>query len=181
MSVTPPNFTQLDYAQVIQNCYDETENRLRVDATATVTFPPSIAVSIDHTTDSIRLGDGTSYLTSTTAGSKVALDVAVVAGVVSGTFTQSGLSTAIKETVMTIGDTSTAVPTTSLLNRNTITVRVKGTNPVYFGSSAVTPTNGYIKYQNEEIFMDIKDNASVKLYAICDPGLSCEVRILELA
>jgi len=67
--------TKLDFQQVIQNIYDEPTNRIRVDAEVTI---GSITVDLSHTTDSVRLGDGTNFLTSTTVGPKTALDVSVI-------------------------------------------------------------------------------------------------------
>lgn len=69
--------TELDFQQVIRNIYDEAANRIRTDA-ATVLDGGDLDVSILHTEDSIRLGDGTNFLTSTTIGSDVGLDVNII-------------------------------------------------------------------------------------------------------
>lgn len=152
-------------------------NKLKVNSDGTI----DANVIVSQTSDSIRLGDGTSLVTSTTIGPKQGLDVNVAGGVVTGDFTSSGLKTSIKASKMTITDVAQALPLSPLTDRNTISVRVMGDKTVYFGSSAVTSALGYPKFQFEEIFMDIKDNPSVQLYAICATGETCEVRIMEIA
>lgn len=69
--------TKLDFQQVIQNVYDEATNRLRTDS-ATVLDGGDLKVQMSHTEDSVRLGDGTSFLTSTTIGPKIGLDVNIL-------------------------------------------------------------------------------------------------------
>ncbi len=71
--------TLLDSNQVIQYVYDETTQSLRTTATATI-IGGDLTVDTSHTEDSMRLGDGTNYLTSTTVGSKVGLDVSIING-----------------------------------------------------------------------------------------------------
>lgn len=172
--------TILDANQVIKRVYDEATERLRVDANVSATVGTAEVV-ISHVDDSIRLGDGVDLVTATTVGSDVGLDVNVIGGVVSGTFTPTGLSTDIKTQAINVTSTATKIPTTSLVGRNAISVRVWGTNTVYFGDNTVTVANGYPKMQNEEIILEIRDGAAVDLYGICDTGLSCEVRVMELA
>lgn len=166
--------------QILDDCYDQAGHKLRVDATVSIA-PGAQEVIISQTDDSIRLGDGVDLITATTVGPKVGLDVNIAGGVVSGDFTASGLSTGLKTQAVIIADTATKIPATALADRNGMSVRVWGNNTVYFGSSTVTVANGYPKRQNEEIVIDIKDNAAVELYGICDTGLSCEVRVIEIA
>lgn len=103
-----PLNTKLDSEQVLKRSYDETKNRIRVDAEVTATIGAvdviidaasgdnikisdgvdillinadgsiNTNVSVSHTDDSIRLGDGTSLITSTTIGPKQGLDVNVI-------------------------------------------------------------------------------------------------------
>lgn len=70
-------YTALDANQVIKNVYDETNDRLRTDATLTV-GSATIEVSTSHVDDSIRLGDGTNLTTATVVGPKVGLDVNII-------------------------------------------------------------------------------------------------------
>jgi len=70
-----PTPSKLDFQQVLQGSFDEATGSLRVDATVNI---GSITVDLSHTTDSVRLGDGTVFLTSTTVGPKTGLDVNVL-------------------------------------------------------------------------------------------------------
>lgn len=76
--MAPPIQSELDSSQVLPRVFDEANGRLRVDANATLSTSGQLEVIIDHTEDSIRLGDGTNFITSTSSGGKVALDVNVV-------------------------------------------------------------------------------------------------------
>ena len=86
-------YTALDYAQVIRQCFDESTDSLRTTATATIVTPPAIEVIISHTSDSIRLGDGTYLFTGTQWNSKVGLDVNIL-GVQTPTITNVSAATA---------------------------------------------------------------------------------------
>jgi hypothetical protein len=175
-----PSPSQLDPGQIIKRSFDEANDRIRVDASVSVSAA-SQEVVIDHSDDSIKLGDGTNLVTATVIGSDVGLDVNLIGGVVSGNFTASGLSTGLRTSVITVTDSPTKIPETALTGRNTLSVRVWGTNTIYVGGSTVSTTIGYPKRQYEEISMDIKGDASVELYAICASGLTCEIRVLEIA
>lgn len=75
----PNNLKGYDGFQVLRSVFDVDKNCLRVcivDGSSGGGGP--IEVIIDHTSDSIRLGDGTSLVTTTLSGSKVGLDVNVV-------------------------------------------------------------------------------------------------------
>lgn len=56
-----PNFpyTNLDADQVLKQSFDETNDRLRVDAEVTAVVPGPFEVIISDTTDSIQIGNGT--------------------------------------------------------------------------------------------------------------------------
>ena len=106
----------------------------------------------------------------------------------SGEFSSSGLKKAIRTCKITITDEATKIPVTPLTDRNTISVRVMGTAWVYFGKATVSVEGdvdgedaGYPKMQFEEMSVDIKDNPAVEMYAICEAGKSCVVRVIELA
>jgi hypothetical protein len=69
----------LDAPQVLRSVYDDTKNTLRVSIIDGSTGGGGgFEVIISHTDDSIRLGDGTNYFTSTSLSGKVALDVNTV-------------------------------------------------------------------------------------------------------
>ena len=62
MSTPPnPNYSDLDPHQIFQRSFDESIDRLRVDAVASID-PGSMEVVITHVDDSIRIGDGTDIM-----------------------------------------------------------------------------------------------------------------------
>lgn len=75
MPLYPPS--RLDQHQIMQHAFDEANQRLRTDATLSV-GGGSIDVVVSHINDSIRLGNGTDFLTSSTIGPKIGLDVNVI-------------------------------------------------------------------------------------------------------
>lgn len=121
------------------------------------------------------------YKAEVTSARELKVTGNMTATVTGGSFSTSGLSTGMRTTAFMVTDVPQAVPSTAFVNRNTMSVRVWGANTVFFGSSTMDYTNGYPKNQFEEISMDIKDNAAVELYAVCAPGLTCEIRIIEVA
>lgn len=76
MPPAPPP-TNLDANQVLQHAFIETSGKLRVDASISPAGGAT-EVIISHTDDSIRLGDGTSLVTTTTIGGEVGLDVNLI-------------------------------------------------------------------------------------------------------
>jgi hypothetical protein len=70
--------SDLSLENVLRDVHDPVTQTLRTTGEATVVAPGGIEVQIDHTNDSISLGNGVDLLTTTTAGGKVALDVNVV-------------------------------------------------------------------------------------------------------
>lgn len=53
-----PNYTDLDFSQVLQRVFDENQDRLRVDADLSVNIPGGLEVSINAVDDSIKIGGG---------------------------------------------------------------------------------------------------------------------------
>jgi hypothetical protein len=76
MAVYP---TSLHSAEnVLRDVHDRELQALRTTATATIVVPGGLEVNIDHTEDSVQLGNGTNLFTSTTESGKVGLDVAII-------------------------------------------------------------------------------------------------------
>lgn len=73
------NLNRLDGFQVLKSVYAPSTNSLRVTVVEGSTGDGSgFEVIISHTDDSIRLGNGTTFFTSTTVSSKTGLDIAVI-------------------------------------------------------------------------------------------------------
>lgn len=65
--------SDLSQENILRDIHDATTQSIRTTANAIIA--PGLEVTITHTDDSVRLGDGVNFLTSTTGGGKVALDV----------------------------------------------------------------------------------------------------------
>jgi hypothetical protein len=170
-----------DPGQVLKDAFDPLTQRLRVDAQLSASSV-TIDVAIDHANDSIRIGDGTNLATITQVGADYGLDVNIISGSVTGSFTQSGLSIGIKCQAITVTDSATKIPLASLAGRNSISIRVMGASKVYFDDLTVLSSKSYPKFQYEELIVDVKNtNAATEIWGICDTGLSSEIRIMELA
>ena len=98
---------------------------------------------------------------------------------VTGDFSTSGLKDGLQVSAVIIHDTPTKIFPSPLANREGVSVRVWGSEIVYIGPSNVTVATGYPKFQYEEIASDIKEDATVELYGICEPTKSSEVRTFE--
>lgn len=81
-------YTKLDADQVIRQAFDETTDRLRVDAEVTATVG-DMELNIDHTTDSVKVGDGTDLLAINPDGS---IDVNVLGSGSSSTATVTSVA-----------------------------------------------------------------------------------------
>lgn len=170
--------SHLDPGQIIKRAFDEANDRLRTDTTINL---GGASVEISDIDDSIKIGDGSgiTFASITTIGPKRGLDVNVIGGTLTGTFTPSGLRTACRAIALTITSVAVKVPLSSLTDRNGVSVRVWGANIVYFGDSTVSSTQGYPKLFREEVMIDITDD--VDLWAVCAAGETSELRIFEVA
>jgi hypothetical protein len=173
-----PKISKLDPAQILKRVYDEDQDLIRTGANLQVSGDLDVAISA-QTGDNIAISDGSRTVAISSVNGVDSLAVNIVGGVINSS--PQGLSTSIKTTRLIVTDTPTSLPPTSLSGRNTLSVRIMGVNTVFFGSSTVSPTTGYPKYSNEEIFCDVRDNASTRLFAVCESGQTSEVAIIELA
>lgn len=177
-----PAPSKLDSNQVLPAAFDDATGKLRVDAQVTSNIAGPVEIIIDQTSDSIRLGDGTKLVTATAVGPQTGLDVNLIGGIVSGTFTPTGLGTGLQFTKVTVTSTPTKVTPSPLANRNGITIRNWGDKTVYFGAdSSVSSATGYPKMTKEEIALDIRGESNVELWVVCAAGDTSEIRIFEVA
>lgn len=110
-----------------------------------------------------------------------------VVGVVTGTFSATGLTIGGRITTIDITDTVTTLPPTSLTDRNSLSVHNTSTSDsVYVGyHSGITAdnvlgtTSGWLIGPDENFNIDITEH--ILLYAICATGKTCRVKINEVA
>lgn len=172
-----PKYSLLDPGQIIKRVYDEDNDVIRTTGSGGGGGPIECIISQED--DSISIGDGTTLFTGTDVGSDHGLDVNIIGGVVSGTFTPTGLKDGVQVYVITVTDSPTLIP--FIADQNGISMRIWGANTIYFGPSTLTAATGYPKLTKEEISIDIQNNANTQLYAVCDTGLTCELRVFALA
>lgn len=182
MSVPTPS--KLDFEQIIQGSYDESNGRLRVETEiATVTVGSNQEILITDDVDSIKVGDGSgTYLKINPDGS---INTGIT-GTISGNFTPSGLHTKGKVSTINITDTVSPLPSTPLTGRNSLSLTNLSTDTLYIGfDTSVTPdrtigvTSGWEVGPNEGFSLDIQDN--ILIYGITQTGQTVLVKILELA
>lgn len=70
--------SQLSQENVLRDVHDPVTQALRTNATATIVVPGGLEVDIQHTSDSIKIGDGVNLITSTNVGGKQGLDVNII-------------------------------------------------------------------------------------------------------
>lgn len=182
-----PTPSKLDFQQIFQRVMDESEDRLRVNVGADINIDGEMEVSISHLTDSIRIGDGLQLVTTTSVGGDVGLDVNLIGGVVSGTFSPTGLKVAFKVTTADITDTASQLPLTPLTGRNSMVIHnLSSTDTLFIGpSSSVTAdrvlgtTSGHEVFPGETFAIDITN--AVILYGIAPAGKTIRVKISEVA
>lgn len=129
-----------------------------------------------HTADSVRLGDGTSFFTSTSENSDIALDVHI-------SNSSIGVVAAALETsahgATSATSTATDIVGTDLVGRAQILLQNLGNKDAYVGNSnGVTTANGILLPAGGTIVLDA--GASVNLHAITSSG-TADIRYFELA
>lgn len=98
-----------------------------------------------------------------------------------GSFSTSGLSTALKVTNTTVGTIATKLPLLPLTARNSMIIFNKGPLSIFIGNSDVTASGvneGWELDANSYYSTDITDN--IELYAISLSGTN-NIKVMELA
>ena len=130
------NITQADEITVFQG----TSPWIIGDGGGSITVD---AINLDirdltHVSDSVRLGDGTSFFTSTTIGGDIGLDVYQIND-------PSTANVAIASNVNTLGAANTAedVVASPLANRKVLYIYNNDNQKMYVGQSGVSAANGF--------------------------------------
>lgn len=154
--------TNLDYSQVIQNVYDETENRLRVDADITAVIPGGIQVNINSVDDSIAIADSTGNPLKINSDGSINVNSATT---ISGTIdtVEQGLS-AFQTSQYIIGTSAVQITPSPLSNRSSVSLAIIASPniPIYIGNSnSVTINSGYPLYNGNTIELDLTPSGSI--------------------
>lgn len=144
MPYDPTKWAGLSGEQCIRAAFDETSGTLRVASTSSASMINDMEVSISHDADSIKIGDGTDFLTVNTNGS-----INVVGPVTDAQLRATPLP--VQATLDTTGlatDTGQTAGNNSLASINTKTpTLVSGRTPVD-GSGVTQPVSGTVAVSN---------------------------------
>lgn len=128
-----------------------------------------------HTQDSIRLGDGTSLITSTLEGGKQALDVYVANSI----DVDDGLAnTAIDAGAETIGTAQSEIMATPLASRKYAFLYNNGNREMFIGQTGVLASTGFPLPPGSMLELRIGD--AVDIFAIADAA-GQDLRTMELS
>ena len=100
--------SDLDLTQVLQHAFDQETQTLRCLAVATILTPPQLQVIIDHTEDSIKIGDG-SRLAAVTVSNALKVDGSAVTQPVSGTVSVSNFPATGDDLITMMDEASSTV------------------------------------------------------------------------
>lgn len=137
--------------------------------------------SLDHTSggtnDSVRLGDGTSFITSTLEGGKQALDVYVANTIdVDDGLANTDIATAAE--TLDVANTAQNIIASPLTNRKYVFIYNNDNQDMYIGPTGVTAANGF-PVPNGSI-LELRAGASVDIEYV-SAKLNHEIRTMELS
>lgn len=160
-----PHPSNLDQTNIFQRSFDQSEDRLRVDAEITATIVGPQEVIINQEDDSIAIGDGTKLFTGTDLSSKHGLDVNIIGGSIAGNVTTSEIGLSSFQTSQYNVTTSVQQLTPSpLVGRSSISLRVTATTgeAIFIGNdNTLTIMSGYPLYNGDTLQMDLDDNHEI--------------------
>jgi hypothetical protein len=117
-----------------------------------------------HTQDSVRLGDGTSFYTSTTVGPDIGLDVNIINAAIT-TSDAALANTAVSHEANSIGFAAEEdLVTAPLAARKYLFTYNNGNKPVYLGTTGVTTATGFPMAPG--VGLEFRIGAAIDLQAI---------------
>lgn len=154
--------TDLDFSQVIQNVYNQAENRLMVDADITAVIPGGIQVNINSADDSIAIANSSGTpLTINPDGSINVNSETTISGPVDTK--EQGLNS-FQTSQYSIGTSAVQITPTPLTNRSSVSLAIIASPnvPIYIGnSSSVTINTGYPLYNGNTIELDLTTSGNI--------------------
>ena len=164
-------YTGLDQNQILQRSFEESEDRLRVDAEVSAVIG-EVTVIISHTDDSIRLGDGTTLFTGTTVGAKTGQDVNVIndVGAAAVNIQDGGNSITVdaidldirdlnhSQDTIRLGDGTNLIASTTIGSDTLLNVK-KAEDPTYY--TRVDVQNSTTSFTGKTYDLDAATSASV--------------------
>jgi hypothetical protein len=134
---------------------------------------------LTHVSDSVRLGDGTNFFTSTSENSKLALDVHLTNSSITASVNDAALANvACAAGAVSVSTSAVALPASALSARKYLLVQNLGSREIYVGPSGVSTSSG-LRLSPGSVG-EFRLGASVSLYGIAAGGTQ-DVRALELS
>lgn len=140
----------------------------------------NVEVDLDHTQDSVRLGDGTTLFTGTTVGPDTGLDVYILNTDLA--INDAALAdTAILTSAESLGVAGTAqnVVSSVLANRKYLYIRNESNKEMYIGPSGVTAANGFPL--SAKAVAELRIGASVDVEFVGRAGETPDIRTMQLS
>lgn len=134
----------------------------------------NVEVDLSHVDDSVRLGDGTNFLTSTTVGADIGLDVFNIND-------PSVANTAIASDANTLAVAGTAqdVVAAPLAARKYLMIHNNSNQAIFIGESGVTEATGFPVPPSSQIML--RAGAAIDIEFVGRTGQTPEIRTLELS
>lgn len=134
----------------------------------------NVEVDLSHIDDSVRLGDGTNFLTSTTVGADIGLDVFNIND-------PSVANTAIASDANTLAVAGTAqdVVAAPLAARKYLMIHNNSNQAIFIGESGVTEATGFPVPPSSQIML--RAGAAIDIEFVGRTGQTPEIRTLELS
>lgn len=167
-----------DYAPFVTNStghlkVTDTEVLAKLNAGLTVTASNLDIRDLVHTQDSIRLGDGTSFYTSTTVGGDLGLDVFQINDpAVANVAIANGVNT------LDAANVAEAVVASPLANRKDLYIYNNSNRTSFIGGAGLTVANGFPL--DVKTYMELRAGSAINVQFI-STTIGQELRYLELA
>jgi len=164
----PPK-SKLDSSQVLPHAFDEVTGRLRTDS---LMSPAGGAteVIIDHADDSIKIGDGTDLVTTTTENGSVGLDVHLTNTSIA--VNAAGTPTILNQSAPVAGtEYSISVP----INSKKVTLKARNRSKLQFSFTSGQTNSNYITIPQGSIYELNGLNATVSFSIYFQASKAAEV------
>lgn len=164
---------RLDVLSVLADAAGNTVGVSSGSLDVNVTNTLGIDVDLDHTEDSVRLGDGTTLHTGTTVGSDHGLDVY---NLNDPSVADTAIANASND--LAIAATAEDVVATPLANRKKLFIYNNGNRRIFIGATGVTSANGFPLAPRS--MMELAAGPSVDIEWV-GPNTAQQIRTLELS
>lgn len=168
--------SQLGHENVLRDVHDPVTQTLRTTATAIIA--PGLDVDISHIDDSIRLGNGTNFLTSTTDAGKVALDVSLINASLNVIVQNGTLKNIYNEVLSVANNVLTIITSYTVINPGSlVSIDSSGTNIAEY---RVYLNGGVISKKRTYFGDDLNASFSFDIGLNVTPGDVIQLRVIHL-